>query len=286
MRQLVETLRCCGHQAFPITPDVRKAYDSAEPFDLHGIMLRSTLLRLIQHRIGFFSPEASGEIPSARAQVPTTQAVRHYTRGLRIPLTIMRPPQAWQHECIASQPAPGTLCCSLTTNGALEHCNILPPFTRCAMLDSDQGPNSCGMQERLSLLERLEQRPLKVRREEQDALLRGLSSADLDLLLDMRPFMQRNPCMVHSDASLSRAYRLFRTMGLRHLFVCQPQPKVHFSDCRSNPRFRVQTKATMQPIYFPALVFHIMCIAAFWHLSDRPVHCNHHHVEADGRPSL
>ena len=78
VRQLVETLRCCGHQAFPITPDVRKAYDSAEPFDLHGIMLRSTLLRLIQHRIGFFSPEASGEIPSARAQIPTTQAVRRH----------------------------------------------------------------------------------------------------------------------------------------------------------------------------------------------------------------
>ena len=82
------------------------------------------------------------------------------------------------------------------------------------------------MQERLKLLERLEQRPLKVRREEQDQLLRGLTPAEQDALLDLRPFMQRNPCMVHSDASLSRAYRLFRTMGLRHLFVCQPQPRV------------------------------------------------------------
>ena len=86
-----------------------------------------------------------------------------------------------------------------------------------------------GEQERLSLLERLEQRPLKVRREEQDQLLRGLTPAEQDLLLDIRPFMQRNPCMVHSDASLSRAYRLFRTMGLRHLFVCQPHPRVRAS---------------------------------------------------------
>ena len=76
VRQLVETLRCCAHQAFPITPDVRRAYDSAEPFDLHGIVLRGTLLRLIQHRVGFFSPEVSGEIPSVRAHIPSTQAVR------------------------------------------------------------------------------------------------------------------------------------------------------------------------------------------------------------------
>jgi chloride channel 7 len=46
------------------------------------------------------------------------------------------------------------------------------------------------------------------------------------MMMDLRPFMQRNPFVVHADASLSRAYRLFRTMGLRHLFVAPPQPKV------------------------------------------------------------
>ena len=89
VRQLVETLRCCAHQAFPITPDVRRAYDSAEPFDLHGIVLRGTLLRLIQHRVGFFSPDASGEIPSARAHIPTTQSVRPQSR------TIVTTPRDW-----------------------------------------------------------------------------------------------------------------------------------------------------------------------------------------------
>ena len=47
-----------------------------------------------------------------------------------------------------------------------------------------------------------------------------------EMQVDVRPFMQRNPFIVHADASLSRAYRLFRTMGLRHLFVCEPQPRV------------------------------------------------------------
>ena len=80
----------------------------------------------------------------------------------------------------------------------------------------------------MRLLGLLENRPLKVRcKSDQEQIIRGLSGRDLDMLVDLRPFMQRNPFIVHADASLSRAYRLFRTMGLRHMFVCQPQPKVN-----------------------------------------------------------
>lgn len=71
----METLRCCGHSGFPVTPDVRKAFDLAEPFDLHGIVLRETLLKMIHYRIGFFEPDASGEIPSSRSHVPAAQKV-------------------------------------------------------------------------------------------------------------------------------------------------------------------------------------------------------------------
>ena len=79
----------------------------------------------------------------------------------------------------------------------------------------------------MRLLEKLENRPLKIRcKEDQETIIRSLSGSELDLLVDLRPFMQRDPFIVQSDASLSRAYRLFRTMGLRHLFVCPPRPKV------------------------------------------------------------
>ena len=71
---MVETLRCCSHQAFPVTPDVRKAYDSAEPFELHGCILRATVLHLLEHRKGFFDP-AHAELPPARSHIPSTQAV-------------------------------------------------------------------------------------------------------------------------------------------------------------------------------------------------------------------
>jgi len=83
-----------------------------------------------------------------------------------------------------------------------------------------------NVQARLKLLEKLEQRPLKLRpKDDQEPIIRGLSPAQLEQLMDLRPFMQRNPFVVHADASLSRAYRLFRTMGLRHLFVAPPAPK-------------------------------------------------------------
>jgi chloride channel 7 len=76
VRQVVETLRCCSHQAFPVTPDVKKAFDSAEPFELHGTILRHTVLHLLRHRIGFFDP-AHAEIPPSRSHIPSTQAVSH-----------------------------------------------------------------------------------------------------------------------------------------------------------------------------------------------------------------
>lgn len=91
----------------------------------------------------------------------------------------------------------------------------------------------------MRLLQQLENRPLKIRcKEDQEKIIRSLSGAELELLVDIRPFMQRDPFVVQSDASLSRAYRLFRTMGLRHLFVSPPQPKVNLTQ----PHARIQAK--------------------------------------------
>lgn len=84
------------------------------------------------------------------------------------------------------------------------------------------------VQDRIQLLEQLENRPIKLRcKAEQDGIIRGLSGPEKEMFLDLRPYMQRSPFVVQSDASLTRAYRLFRTMGLRHMFVSQPQSKVN-----------------------------------------------------------
>jgi len=46
-----------------------------------------------------------------------------------------------------------------------------------------------------------------------------LQEADKSCVVDLRPFMNTAPYVLNESASLSRTYRLFRTMGLRHLCV-------------------------------------------------------------------
>lgn len=47
----------------------------------------------------------------------------------------------------------------------------------------------------------------------------GLSGADYDQVIDVTPYMNAYPYTLDRDASLSRVFRLFRTMGLRHIVV-------------------------------------------------------------------
>jgi CBS domain-containing protein len=50
---LVDTLQKHRHHSFPVTPDTEKAWNSDEHFDLHGVITRPVLLRLVKHRLGF-----------------------------------------------------------------------------------------------------------------------------------------------------------------------------------------------------------------------------------------
>lgn len=70
-------------------------------------------------------------------------------------------------------------------------------------------------------------------KEDAEAIFSVLSPSELAGRLDLRPFMQRHPFVVAADASMSRAYRLFRTMGLRHMFVGPSTPQV--STCCHSP---------------------------------------------------
>jgi len=44
-------------------------------FVLTGLILRSTIVKLLQHRIGLFTADANGDIPPAKSHIPTTQQV-------------------------------------------------------------------------------------------------------------------------------------------------------------------------------------------------------------------
>jgi len=79
--------------------------------------------------------------------------------------------------------------------------------------------------ERDELLEQLKQIPFKVPTAREVA--QRVAQADVDTMcIDLRSFMQRHPFVMHGDARLSRAYRSFRTLGLRHMYVMPARPRV------------------------------------------------------------
>jgi hypothetical protein len=47
----------------------------------------------------------------------------------------------------------------------------------------------------------------------------ALSAADMECYLDMRPYMNRCVHVVNATSPVFRVFRLFRTLGLRHLVV-------------------------------------------------------------------
>jgi len=47
----------------------------------------------------------------------------------------------------------------------------------------------------------------------------ALTSEEMNLYLDLRPYMDTSPFMIHESASVSRCHHEFRTLGLRHMVV-------------------------------------------------------------------
>ena len=86
------------------------------------------------------------------------------------------------------------------------------------------GPPCGNPAERDELLEKLKQIPFKALSIEE--VVTTLSREDMNLVIDLAPLMQRHPFIVHADARLGRAYRLFRTMGLRHMYVTTSKPQI------------------------------------------------------------
>ena len=50
------------------------------------MILRSTIVKLLQHRIGLFTSDGTGEIPPAKSHIPTTQQVNADQHFLNITL--------------------------------------------------------------------------------------------------------------------------------------------------------------------------------------------------------
>ena len=116
---------------------------------------------------------------------------------------------------------------TISLHGSITRNLLLKLLThRVSFFDPDQ-PRQALFEtpgERDELLEKLKQIPFKSPSIEQVAPT--LSREDLELSIDLTHFMQRHPFIVNADARLSRAYRLFRTMGLRHMYITASKPQI------------------------------------------------------------
>jgi len=75
-------------QAFPVTPEVDKAAEAAGPWPLHGIVLRSTLLRMLAHQLGLTPGDGSADGSGLQHAAAYTQV------GSRAPIPAHTPRSA------------------------------------------------------------------------------------------------------------------------------------------------------------------------------------------------
>jgi len=77
----------------------------------------------------------------------------------------------------------------------------------------------------LGLVEDMKDLPIKRDAGSQDEVIKSLTQEDTERCMDLRPFMQLDPCIISSNANVAKAYRLFQKMGLSHLYVAPAGPR-------------------------------------------------------------
>ncbi|QDZ22769.1 chloride channel protein [Chloropicon primus] len=163
VRSLVEILKNCSHNSFPIVNGAEKS-----KMVIEGSISRVVLYKMLEHRLGLYNNASTAE-------------------G-------------------GEEEASGVMSEDLDTK------YVLPKDQRRRRnLQNKLEPRIDGEPLHLDLLE------FELNQE---------NFLESHVYVDMTPFMQQNPFVLSPDTSLSRAYHLFRTMGLRYLLVGHAQPVV------------------------------------------------------------
>jgi chloride channel 7 len=216
--EIVAALTETSHGAFPVAAAGPAA--PGAPFELHGTITRGALLKLLQHRVGFAWPGVPGG-PFHRNEGSFHRGVDGLHKGDGHENT-------GKHDSPRSPSSPSeTAPLARAASSAEIRLGDRSPVGGGASEQMEQMDRSVLFErvaDRAELIETLKQIPFKA--PPITELVKTLTAEELAARLDIRPFMQRHPFIVHADARLSRAYRLFRTMGLRHMYITPSKPQV------------------------------------------------------------
>ena len=216
--EIVAALTETSHGAFPVAAAGPAA--PGEPFELHGTITRGALLKLLQHRVGFAWPGVPGG-PFHRNEGSFHRGVDGLHKGDGHEDT-------GKHDSPRSPSSPSeTAPLARAASSAEIRLGDRSPVGDGASEQTEQTDRSVLFErvaDRAELIETLKQIPFKA--PPITELVKTLTAEELAARVDIRPFMQRHPFIVHADARLSRAYRLFRTMGLRHMYITPSKPQV------------------------------------------------------------
>ena len=164
-------------------------------------------MKLLQHRVGFHWPDGpDGPRAFHRNECSFHAGVEGLHKGDKSPSTTTQSPRASGAE--TAPLAGGAVSAEMDPPRLATSKSLL--FERAS--------------DRSELIETLKQIPFKA--PPITELVKTLTEQERAARVDIRPFMQRHPFIVHADARLSRAYRLFRTMGLRHMYITPSKPQV------------------------------------------------------------
>ena len=217
--EIVAALTETSHGAFPVAAAGPAA--PGEPFELHGTITRGALLKLLQHRVGFAWPGVPGG-PFHRNEGSFHRGVDGLHKGDGHEDT-------GKHDSPRSPSSPSETAplARAASSAEIRLGDRSPEIGGGASEQTEQTDRSVLFErvaDRAELIETLKQIPFKA--PPITELVKTLTAEELAARVDIRPFMQRHPFIVHADARLSRAYRLFRTMGLRHMYITPSKPQV------------------------------------------------------------
>eukprot|EP00670_Eutreptiella_braarudii_P001902 CAMPEP_0174301656 /NCGR_PEP_ID=MMETSP0809-20121228/59169_1 /TAXON_ID=73025 ORGANISM="Eutreptiella gymnastica-like, Strain CCMP1594" /NCGR_SAMPLE_ID=MMETSP0809 /ASSEMBLY_ACC=CAM_ASM_000658 /LENGTH=1016 /DNA_ID=CAMNT_0015407439 /DNA_START=40 /DNA_END=3090 /DNA_ORIENTATION=+ len=195
---VIKVLVTYNHSTYAVTTEPELA-DRGEPFKLAGVIRKSQMVRLLKHRLGVIRKDKMAEYDERYfGNLSPRNDPASGSCSVRTPTTGGQSPRiAKMEQAMGTHLAPA-VC--VATEAGLTYQEIM---------------------------QKLEEYPIKISKKEMEAIFATYGDDEKEnCILNLEPFMDRDPPVVCRTETLSRTYHQLRTMGYHHMFVMDTRPTV------------------------------------------------------------